>query len=563
MESKGNLSEIQNQEHAILNINGATVLEIENARLFKKLEQKERENAVLLSLSNSIASIRNKLDLFDVIDLKLKKLFDFDDFVICLINDDQETHSAFIYNQKEDFLKTAGIAPESSKKYTLDDGMCRAMISSEKPIVFNVEEVLRWDDAPAWLSFWHNKGIKEMIGMKMVDRSACIGFFYLYTKNVNSLSNIYFDLLQGISLQISIAISNIRANEKIEQQLLEINAYKQKLEDEKSYLQEEIQHKYNHTEIIGQSESLKSIFHLVNAVAATDSTVLIIGETGTGKELIARALHNSSHRSNELMVKINCAAIPASLAESELFGHEKGSFTGATERRIGKFELAHNGTLFLDEIGELSLDLQVKLLRALQEKEIERIGGKGVIKTNVRIIAATNRNLLKEIEKGNFRSDLYYRLNVFPISIPPLRDRLDDIPHLTAFFIERISQKTGRQVNAISKSALNKLMLYPWPGNVRELEHLIERSILLTSGNILKEIHLPKIDRNEAINSSEEQKTKSIHENERDHILSVLKRCKGKISGIGGAAEILNIPATTLNSKIKKFKIKREHILNK
>jgi transcriptional regulator with GAF, ATPase, and Fis domain len=563
MESKGNLSEIQNQEHAILNINGATVLEIENARLFKKLEQKERENAVLLSLSNSIASIRNKLDLFDVIDLKLKKLFDFDDFVICLINDDQETHSAFIYNQKEDFLKTAGIAPEPSKKYTLDDGMCRAMISSEKPIVFNVEEVLRWDDTPAWLSFWHNKGIKEMIGLKMVDRSACIGFFYLYTKNVNSLSNIYFDLLHGISLQISIAISNIRANEKIEQQLLEINVYKQKLEDEKSYLQEEIQHKYNHTEIIGQSKSLKSIFHLIEAVAATDSTVLITGETGTGKELIARALHNSSLRSNELMVKINCAAIPASLAESELFGHEKGSFTGANERRIGKFELAHNGTLFLDEIGELSLELQVKLLRALQEKEIERIGGRDVIKTNVRIIAATNRNLLKEVEKGSFRSDLYYRLNVFPIPIPPLRDRLDDIPHLTAFFIERISKKTGRQVNAISKSALNKLMLYPWPGNVRELEHLIERSILLTSGNILKEIHLPKTDRNEAINNTDEQKIKSIHENERDHILSVLKCCKGKISGIGGAAEILNIPATTLNSKIKKFKIKREHILNK
>jgi len=561
MESKGNLSEFRNIKNIPLDA-GAT-LEDENTLLLKKLGQKERENAVLLSLSNSIASIRNKLDLFDVIDQKLKKLFDFDDFVICLINDDQETHSAFIYNQKEDFLKTAGIAPKASEKYTLDDGMCRAMISSEKPIVFNVEEVLTWTDAPAWLEFWHNKGIKEMIALKMTDRSGCIGFFYLYTKNANSLSNIYFDLLQGISLQISVAISNILANEKIERQLIEINEYKQKLEDEKSYLQEEIQYKYNHTEIIGQSESLKGIFHLINAVAATDSTVLITGETGTGKELIARALHQSSLRNNQLMVKVNCATIPASLAESELFGHEKGSFTGATERRIGKFELAHNGTLFLDEIGELPLNLQVKLLRALQEKEIERIGGKEVIKTNVRIIAATNRNLLKEVEKGNFRSDLYYRLNVFPISIPPLRDRLDDIPPLAAFFLERFSKKTARQVNAISKSALNKMMLYAWPGNIRELEHLIERSILLTSGNILKEIHLPKIDRNESVNHTEEQKIKSIHENERDHILSILKRCKGKISGIGGAAEILNIPATTLNSKIKKFKIKREHILNK
>jgi len=563
MESKGNLSELRNIKNTHLDPNEASALISENILLLKKLKQKEIESAVLLSLSNSIASIRNKLDLFDVIDQKLKRLFNFDDFVICLINDDKETHSAFIYNQKEDFLKTAGIAPKASEKYTLDDGMCRAMISSEKPIVFNVQEVLTWADAPAWLGFWHNKGIKEMIGLKMADRSGCIGFFYLYTKSKNLLSNIYFDLLHGLSLQISIAISNILANEKIEQQLIEINEYKQKLEDEKSYLQEEIQHKYNHTEIIGQSKSLKGIFHLIDAVATTDSTVLIIGETGTGKELIARAIHNSSLRHNELMVKINCAAIPLNLAESELFGHEKGSFTGATERRIGKFELAHNGTLFLDEIGELSPDLQVKLLRALQEKEIERIGGKGVIKTDVRIIAATNRNLLKEVEKGTFRSDLYYRLNVFPISIPPLRDRLDDIPHLSAFFIQRISKKTGRQVNTISKSALNKLMLYPWPGNVRELEHLIERSLLLTSGNILKEIHLPKIDRNEANNIVDEEKIKSIHENERDHILSILKRCKGKISGIGGAAEILNIPATTLNSKIKKFKIKREHILNK
>lgn len=540
-----------------------TELAEKNAFLKKKIAQKERENKVLLSLSNSIASIRNKLDLFEVIDQKLKKLFNFDDFVICLINEDQQTHSAFIYNQKEDFLQTAGIAPESSKKYTLDDGMCKAMIASDKPIVFNVEEVLAWDDAPAWLGFWHNKGIKEMIGLKMIDRNGCIGFFYLYTKITNSISNIYFDLLYGISLQISIAISNILANEKIAQQFKEINEYKEKLEGEKIYLKEEIDKKYNHAEIIGQSSSLKEVFHLINQVAATDSTVLILGETGTGKELVARAIHNASPRSKALMVKINCAALPASLAESELFGHEKGSFTGATERRLGKFELAHNGTLFLDEIGELSLDIQVKLLRALQEKEIERIGGKTVIKTNVRIIAATNRNLASEVEKGNFRSDLYYRLNVFPISIPRLRERLEDIPYLAAHFIERIAKKTGRNVNAISKSALNKLMAYPWPGNIRELEHLIERSMLLAQGDTLKEIHLPKIDIAEITSQGTEQKIKTIFENERDHILSILKRCNGKISGPGGAAEILNIPATTLNSKIKKFKIKRAHVLNK
>ncbi|WP_343524351.1 sigma 54-interacting transcriptional regulator [Pedobacter sp.] len=563
MESKGSLSEINNQEKICAEKQTIQVLEQENARLLKSLAQKEDQNKIILSISHAIASVRHKLDLFDVIDQKLKKLFDFDHFVICLINSDQQTHSPFIYNQKEDFLKTAGIPPKASKKYPLEDGMCRAMIASTDPIVFDVDEVMQWPDAPAWLGFWQNKGIKEMIGLRMTDSSGCIGFFYIYTQHRKTVSNIYFDLLQGISLQISIAISNILANEKIEQQLDEINTYKLKLEEEKSYLKEEISQKYNHTEIIGESAMLKKVFHLIDQVATSSSTVLILGETGTGKELIARAIHNASARNKALMVKINCAALPAGLAESELFGHEKGSFTGALDRRIGKFELAHNGTLFLDEIGELSLDLQVKLLRALQEKEIERIGGRQTIKTDVRIIAATNRDLYQEVAKGNFRSDLYYRLNVFPIHIPSLKERTEDIPALVAHFIDKIGKKTGRNVHAISKSSMNKLLQYPWPGNVRELEHLIERSILLCHGTVLKDIHLPKIEQVDTGAYGTPQKIKTIHENERDHILSILKSCKGKISGKNGAAEILRIPPTTLNSKIKKLGIKRAHILEK
>jgi len=540
----------------------ASSLETENAHLLEVIRQKSDQNTIILSLSHAIASVRHKIDLFDVIDQKLKKLFDFDDFVICLINDDQQTHSPFIYNQKEDFLKTEGVPPTASKKYTLNDGMCKAMIASATPTIFNVDEVLAWKDAPMWLSFWKNKGIKEMVGLKMTDASGCIGFFYIYTKHENLVSNVYFDLLHGIALQISIAISNIRANEKIERQLEEINKYKQKLEDEASYLKDEIRQKYNHSEIIGESEAVKKVFFLIDQVATSDSTVLILGETGTGKELIARAIHNASPRGKQLMVKINCAALPPGLAESELFGHEKGSFTGAIERRIGKFELAHDGTLFLDEIGELSLALQVKLLRALQEKEIERIGGKTTIKTNVRIIAATNRDLLKEVERGNFRSDLYYRLNVFPITVPALRDRLNDIPALVSHFMDSLSKKTGKHIHSVAKSTLNKLMTYSWPGNIRELEHLIERSILLNHGSILKEVHLPPTSKTEISSDGTERKIKTIHENERDHILSILKRCKGKISGNGGAAEILNIPATTLNSKIKKLNIQRAHIIN-
>jgi len=532
---------------------------IDSILLREKLERKEREAHILLNLSNSIALIRNKLDLFDVIDHQLKKLFDFEDFVICLINEDQLSHSAFVYNRREDFQKQEGIAPAESKKYTLDDGMCRAMIATAEPIVFKVKEVLQWPDAPVWLGFWDNMGIREMIALKLTDRDECIGFFYLYSRKTNAISNAYYGLLQNISLQISVAVSNIKANEKIEQQLNEIREYKQQLEEEKTYLREEIELNFQHTEMVGQSEALKRVFYLSEQVAESDSTVLILGETGTGKELIARNIHRMSPRSNYLLVKVNCAALPALLAESELFGHEKGSFTGATERRIGKFELAHQGTLFLDEIGELTLDLQVKLLRALQEKEIERVGGSQLIKTDVRIIAATNRNLLREVEKGTFRSDLYYRLNVFPIPVPPLRARREDIPQLTAYFISQIAKRTGKPLPGISKSALNKLQAYSWPGNVRELEHLMERTLLLHHSDVIKEIHLPKTDHPETLDNNGAGRIKSIHENEREHILEVLKQCNGKISGTGGAAQALNIPATTLNSKIKKFNIKKAH----
>jgi len=565
----GGLSIFSYQQHTLLQKSTGMIrgiadqlsIAIANILANEQILKKERENSLLLSLSNSIATIRNKADLFNVIELKLKKLFHFEDFVICLINDDKQTHSAFLYNQKEDFLRNAGVAPAASERYSLDDGLCAVMMATEVPVVFNVEEVLQWPNPPAWLGFWHNLGIREMIGLTISDRDQCIGFFYLYAKETNAVANEYYSLLHSISLQISVAVSNIKANEKIEEQLQQINLYKQQLEEEKFYLQEQIEKNYNHTEIIGQSPGIQKIFHLVELVSPSDSTVLILGETGTGKELIARGIHRLSPRKDKLMIKLNCAALPASLIESELFGHEKGSFTGATERRIGKFELAHNGTLFLDEIGELSLELQVKLLRAIQEKEIERIGGKGIIKTNVRILAATNRNLAKEVENGNFRSDLFYRLNVFPITVPPLRERKEDITALAHHFMNRFARKSGKEVKALSKHVSKLLTDYPWPGNIRELEHLIERTVLLCQGNIIKEIHLPKIERfKEDEASGSGQRIKSIFENERDHILSILKICKGKISGNGGAAEILGLPATTLNSKIKKFNIKREHI---
>jgi len=324
------------------------------------------------------------------------------------------------------------------------------------------------------------------------------------------------------------------------------------------HLNEEIA-SYN-GEMVGTSPSFQQIGYLIAKVAPSDTTVLITGETGTGKELTARAIHESSKRAGQVMIKVNCAAIPANLLESELFGHEKGSFTGANERIIGKFELAKQGTLFLDEIGDLSLELQAKLLRVLQEKEFQRIGGSEIIKTDVRVISATNRNLQIEVKEARFRSDLFYRLNVFPIHLPPLRERKADIPNLVNHFIQKLSTKLGNKICGIAPSVLADLLAYPWPGNIRELEHVMERSMLMAHGDTITDVFLP--DTVEDVQSTEKSvyKLRSFAENERNYIMYVLQVCSGKINGPGGAASVLGVPASTLHSKIKKYKIPKLHL---
>tara|TARA_R110002051_G_scaffold75791_1_gene137771 strand:- start:302 stop:2212 length:1911 start_codon:yes stop_codon:yes gene_type:complete len=309
--------------------------------------------------------------------------------------------------------------------------------------------------------------------------------------------------------------------------------------------------------IIGKSSILINIFDDIKRVAPMKTSVLIMGESGTGKELIAKSIHDFSSRSNKEFVTINCAAIPENLIESSLFGHEKGAFTGAIEKRIGKFEQANGGTIFLDEIGEMTIDMQVKLLRVLQEREIERIGTNKTISIDVRVIAATNKNLEEEVEAGKFRLDLYYRLHVFPIISPPLRERKEDIPLLVDHFIKKFS----KQKMDVTSDVLERMMVYPWPGNIRELENYIERSILLAKDNTLRELHKPLSNTDiQKINNDATHKLKSLEEMERDYILSVLKICNGKVYGEGGAAEILKIPASTLNSKIKKLGIRKEDI---
>jgi DNA-binding NtrC family response regulator len=313
-------------------------------------------------------------------------------------------------------------------------------------------------------------------------------------------------------------------------------------------------------DIIGNSHLLLNVLDQITQVAPFDTVVLVTGESGTGKERIADCIHNLSPRREKKLIKINCATLPAALIESELFGHEKGSFTGAIDKKPGKFLQANGGTIFLDEIGELTVDLQAKLLRVLQEKEIEPIGGRSAIKINVRVIAATNRNLEKEVAEGRFRLDLYYRLNVFPIQLPPLRERTEDIPALTDHFIKIYNRKAGKKILGVSEKVLKNMVNYSWPGNIRELENIIERSILLAKGTIIENLILPTIQPSNNSFNAQGSHTKTIHENERDHIISVLKKCNGKIWGTGGAAEILNVPPSTLKSKMKKLGISKENI---
>jgi len=350
----------------------------------------------------------------------------------------------------------------------------------------------------------------------------------------------------------SINISEIKqAQEKIARQLEEIKELKNQLETENMYLRQELLTTDSNSEIIGESDVLKHTFYRIEQVAPLDTTVLLEGETGTGKELFAKVIHKKSNRSNKPLITVNCAALPASLIESELFGHERGAFTGALQKQIGRFELADGGTLFLDEIGEIPIELQAKLLRVLQEGEIERIGNPKTIKVDVRIIAATNRNLEKEINRGRFRKDLYFRLNVYPITIASLLDRTDDIPLLVEHFVKRFNQKFNKDITRIPRKLIDQLILYDWPGNIRELENIIERAMILSKTSTLK------IEKLKNSNRISKEKFQSLDDYERNYIIKVLNETLWRINGAKGAANILDMHPETLRSRMRKLGIKR------
>ena len=411
------------------------------------------------------------------------------------------------------------------------------------------EEEIEGVSAPA-LRTLKSEAIKSLITAPLVTAQGVVGMMALGSRQPHYFSQADLDLLLQVEYQMALALDNAIAYGRLD-------AFKNRLEDEKLYLESEIRSELQFEDIVGDSPALRKVLEQVSVVASTRSTVLLHGETGTGKELIARAIHNASTRRERTIVKLNCAAIPSTLVESELFGHEKGAFTGAIDQKRGRFEVADQGTLFLDEVGDIALELQPKLLRAIQEQEFERLGSNRSIRVDVRLIAATHRDLQAMIREKLFREDLFYRLNVFPIEIPPLRERREDIPLLVHYYVARHSREMQKSIRRIPRDAMDALANAPWPGNIRELQNFIERSVILTRG---EDLEVPLHELAEPVRVAMqvmEIDPPTLRESERKAILAALKASGGKVSGPGGAAERLGLKRSTLRNKMNRLNIGR------
>ena len=552
-------------EQLLEKIGSLIAVAVTNTLAFEEVARREQERTLQLNITNALLSIKQREPLFRAVAQALSQVVRFDYFGLRVQRAGrQEPFEGFaefsrsaerpdapllaldpnrqnglnhletsaMYNQLNDLLKVPGL-------YAADDFRAQAQ---RYPLLRHVYE---------------EYGTRAMLIVPIWQRADGAAVLMLASRNPTAIRPEDLATVVALAPQIALALENLFAFEQIEE-------LKARVEEERTYLVGEIntaaRFGADSGTFIGRSSALQLVERRISLVAPTDTTVLISGETGTGKELVARELHNASPRHARALIKLNCAALPAQLIESELFGHEKGAFTGAVERRIGKFELANGGSIFLDEIGELPLDLQAKLLRVLQEREFERLGGTKVLHSDARVIAATNRVLAEEVAAGRFRADLYYRLNVFPIELAPLRERREDVEPLLRHFIQHLSKRLGKPIRQVRLADLAALQAYSWPGNIRELEHVLEQAIIVSQGQFLEfagfaAAPLVLAARTNSVPAATPIKT--LKEQERDHILMALQRTGGRVSGAQGAALLLDINPKTLEARMKKLGIRR------
>ena len=494
-----------------------------------------RQYIALLDVSEAIVSHRDLPSLFHDVAGRLRQVAEFD--YLSLVLYDAPTNTMRLH------VLEPCVPAEAVSKFVLppQDDPAGLVWQSQQPLITSrIADLQRW---PRLLELVESHGVQSYCWLPLSTARRRLGTLVLTSKEPCTYDTVDIGFLKRVANQVAVAVENALAFQ-------ELAAIKDRLAAENAYLVEEVRTEH-FSNIVAVSGSLRNVLKKVEIVAPTDSTVLICGETGTGKELVARAIHDLSQRREQKFLKLNCAAIPMGLLESELFGHEKGAFTGAIERRVGRFELADKGTLFLDEVGEIPLELQSKLLRVLQEQEFERLGSTKTIKVDVRLVAATNRDLAKMVAEGKFRSDLFYRLNVFPITVPPLRERTDGIPTLVRHFTQRFASRMGRKIETIGATTMDALVRYPWPGNVRELQNVIERAVILSVGSELQ----VALDELKPSGQQPLAAVVTLADAEREHIEGVLRETDWVVGGPKGAAARLGMKRSSLQHKMRKLGI--------
>ena len=530
--------------------------ELEHRQADEQLRGLREEMEVLLDVNRAIGRHLGRDELFGALAACLRNVFETDRFGIELPIEGERLQGHLLTPSGE------RKQPTRVKVLPAQGTACNWVLQNRKWLVSSTREELR-ERFPLTFEVMAKENMESLCAMPLVSNDRPRGVLFFMAAREAAYGGLRRGLLEQVTNAVAVALDDCLAHE-------EVRRLRDQLAAENAYLQEEIRSEHNFQEIVGNSQPLRHVLSQVTQVASTDATVLIYGETGTGKELIARAIHARSERRGRPLVKVNCGAISAGLVESELFGHVKGAFTGAIQRRTGRFELANGGTLFLDEVSELPLDTQVKLLRVLQEGEFEPLGSSHSVRVDVRIITACNVDLAGAVAAGKFRSDLFYRLNVFPVKVPPLRERGSDVRELALFFVTSFARKFGKRIESVSEETLKRLSDYAWPGNIRELQNIIERAVILCSGSVFR------LDQDlvPAVNTAETMKSQclptlpavkadpstppiTLEEAERQHILSVLEHAKGVIDGPNGAAKILDMHPNTLRSRMKKLGVQR------